>query len=167
MNENWHRISDVDAEARRGTCSVCGPVRLRRRVRNGNVEWSCGVKHRQQAGVGARPHRRGIRERGWCSRCGFMAAHHSQLDVHHVNGDHDDNAAENLEVLCANCHRLEHVNPAGLLGHSFTARDIQATITIVGLLEFIRSSGLELPNDAEIQTLASAVAARHTKGAAA
>ncbi len=28
------------------------------------------------------------------------------MDVHHVNGNHSDNRLENLQTLCANCHRL-------------------------------------------------------------
>ncbi len=41
-----------------------------------------------------------------CEACGFEPVHISQLDVHHVNGNHADNAPSNLETLCANCHRL-------------------------------------------------------------
>lgn len=43
-----------------------------------------------------------------CQRCGFEAMVKDQIDVHHKNGNHKDNSIENLESLCANCHRLEH-----------------------------------------------------------
>lgn len=42
-----------------------------------------------------------------CERCGFIPEDLCQLDVHHLNGDHSDNGLENLQTICANCHRLE------------------------------------------------------------
>lgn len=41
-----------------------------------------------------------------CSRCEY-ADFEQMLDVHHVNGDRDDNDVTNLEVLCVWCHGLE------------------------------------------------------------
>lgn len=35
-----------------------------------------------------------------CARCGTT----ENLGIHHVNGDHYDNRAENLQVLCNSCH---------------------------------------------------------------
>jgi len=42
-----------------------------------------------------------------CSRCGFVGDP-CQLDVHHIDRNHQNNAIDNLITLCANCHRLEH-----------------------------------------------------------
>jgi 5-methylcytosine-specific restriction endonuclease McrA len=42
-----------------------------------------------------------------CEHCGFIPMHSCQLDVDHINGDHEDNREENLQTLCANCHRLK------------------------------------------------------------
>lgn len=42
-----------------------------------------------------------------CEFCGFIPVHKTQLDVDHINGDHKDNRPENLQTLCANCHRLK------------------------------------------------------------
>lgn len=41
-----------------------------------------------------------------CEICSFVAIHECQLDVHHLDGNHKNNAAGNLQTLCANCHRL-------------------------------------------------------------
>ena len=46
-------------------------------------------------------------KKGFCGFCGFVPVHSCQLDVDHINGKHDDNREENLQTLCANCHRLK------------------------------------------------------------
>ena len=43
----------------------------------------------------------------FCEECGFIPIHTCQLDVDHIDGNHDNNNAENLKTLCANCHRLK------------------------------------------------------------
>lgn len=42
-----------------------------------------------------------------CSACGFIPVHICQLDVDHIDGNSKNNNIENLQVLCANCHRLK------------------------------------------------------------
>ena len=43
-----------------------------------------------------------------CSACGVLSAW-GNFDVHHINGDHNDNRPENLTVLCRDCHiNVEH-----------------------------------------------------------
>lgn len=44
-----------------------------------------------------------------CEQCGFVPQDYCQLDAHHKDGNRQNNTAENIETLCANCHRLEHV----------------------------------------------------------
>lgn len=42
-----------------------------------------------------------------CTRCGYDENKHA-LQVHHIDGDRSNNDLDNLEVLCANCHAIEH-----------------------------------------------------------
>lgn len=42
-----------------------------------------------------------------CNRCGYKEQP-KILQVHHKDGDRTNNTLENLEVLCPNCHMLEH-----------------------------------------------------------
>jgi hypothetical protein len=42
-----------------------------------------------------------------CSKCGFVAENKCQLDVDHIDGNHRNNDEYNLQILCANCHRLK------------------------------------------------------------
>lgn len=42
-----------------------------------------------------------------CEVCGFIPMHVCQLDVDHIDGDHNNNDSENLRTVCANCHRLK------------------------------------------------------------
>jgi hypothetical protein len=112
----WHRVKVVDADARVGDCSMCGTsVPLRRRFRRGAVEWSCMGRHLQYSGSSGNvsyspPHRRHLGER--CERCEFLPVHRAQLDAHHRDHNHSNNDAANIATLCANCHRLEHIEVA-------------------------------------------------------
>jgi 5-methylcytosine-specific restriction endonuclease McrA len=42
-----------------------------------------------------------------CEFCGFVPIHPVQLDVDHIDGDHTNNNIDNIQTLCANCHRLK------------------------------------------------------------
>ena len=56
--------------------------------------------------------RRQLRESvGQCQQCGFVPVHICQLEVDHIDGDHNNNERTNWQVLCANCHKLKtHLN---------------------------------------------------------
>jgi len=42
-----------------------------------------------------------------CSLCPFIAEHKCQIDIDHIDGNHSNNLSENLQQICANCHRLK------------------------------------------------------------
>jgi 5-methylcytosine-specific restriction endonuclease McrA len=42
-----------------------------------------------------------------CGTCGFKPTHPCQLDVDHIDGNHSNDSLDNLQTLCANCHRLK------------------------------------------------------------
>lgn len=48
-----------------------------------------------------------------CIRCKFIPEHPCQLDVDHIDGDHYNNDPDNLQTLCANCHRLKTAEQLG------------------------------------------------------
>lgn len=43
-----------------------------------------------------------------CERCGYDQ-HEAAIIVHHRDRNRENNTDENLEVLCANCHAIEHL----------------------------------------------------------
>ena len=48
-----------------------------------------------------------MHKKDYCELCGFVAKHSSQLDVDHIDGNSFNNNVDNLQTLCANCHRLK------------------------------------------------------------
>ncbi len=40
-----------------------------------------------------------------CESCGYTPLYQWALEVHHRDGDKDNNEGSNLTTLCANCHR--------------------------------------------------------------
>ena len=89
--------------------SQCSTCRKRVRVANGGkgVYWT-GYRKKAMAARGDSP---------TCELCGFVPAHIGQLDVDHVDGNHHNHEPENLQIICANCHRLKTIqNKDGLKG---------------------------------------------------
>jgi hypothetical protein len=48
-----------------------------------------------------------VHKKDSCERCGFVPEWRGQLDVDHIDGNHDNNELDNLQTLCANCHRFK------------------------------------------------------------
>lgn len=46
-------------------------------------------------------------KKDFCEYCGFTPLDKCQLDVDHIDGNHENNNESNLQTLCANCHRLK------------------------------------------------------------
>ena len=44
-----------------------------------------------------------------CFKCEIQNDDLKFFDVNHIDGDHDNNDIENLELLCPNCHRIETI----------------------------------------------------------
>lgn len=60
-----------------------------------------------------------------CFRCGFIPEDICQLDIDHKDGNHKNNDVSNLQVLCANCHRLKSYITKQ--GYGFNKKNINAT----------------------------------------
>ena len=43
----------------------------------------------------------------YCEECNFIPKNMCQLDIDHIDGNHENNDINNLRTLCANCHRLK------------------------------------------------------------
>ena len=61
-----------------------------------------------------------------CGRCAraFTHANLQLLEVHHKNGNHDDNPADgsNWELLCTYCHEHEHSKLKDMAGRTGSSR---------------------------------------------
>lgn len=59
----------------------------------------------------------GLKERK-CEICGASIWQGVQLplELHHKNGNHNDNSFENLQVLCPNCHSIQKGNSGANIG---------------------------------------------------
>lgn len=103
-------------------CQFCGERLERKPLRNGGLEsllhfgrrkfcdQMCMARdfdrrHREDAGYSAAHARaRTLIAPGPCSRCGTPNA----LDVHHRDGNWQNNEPSNLERICRTCHNLAH-----------------------------------------------------------
>jgi len=65
-----------------------------------------------------------------CELCGFKGLS-CQLDVDHIDGNHQNNNIENLQTLCANCHRLKSFNHLDGIHRTNNIRSKQRTENIV------------------------------------
>jgi 5-methylcytosine-specific restriction endonuclease McrA len=91
-----------------GVCVVCEQRQQKRRRRRNNIVYlpycrSCErTLYPSSKPIGYRKFKNIC-----CDACGFIPLHKCQLDVDHIDGDHSNNNPDNLQTLCANCHRLK------------------------------------------------------------
>lgn len=105
----------------RGLCVVCNENM--QKPRRGKFLPYCSPCEKQLYQKSFKKQNRKIKETTWeipkpligyrkykksrCEKCGFVPEHQCQLDVDHIDGNHKNNDPENLQTLCANCHRLK------------------------------------------------------------
>lgn len=95
----FHRLSNIDPDARMAICQLCGEVRIWATSRG---RFCCSEAHRERyIRYGYRLHLK-----THCERCGFVPEDVCQLDINHRDGHRANRDPENLETLCSNCHRL-------------------------------------------------------------
>lgn len=70
-----------------------------------NSLFKSGEKHPNYK-TGKSTYRNIIKENSICERCGFSDKR--ALEVHHKDKNRHNNKKNNLEILCANCHMIEH-----------------------------------------------------------
>ena len=108
MGQMAHSLSEIDEENRTGICSICGLVRVKLRdskKKKLNSKFRCGTVHKNNNNRFSHPYR--FHKKDKCEICGFVPEHSSQLDVDHIDGNSSNNNIDNLQTLCANCHRLK------------------------------------------------------------
>lgn len=118
MGKWVHRLSEIDENARTALCASCGPVTIRRKGPKGGALWRCNKAFRKKKYK--RPYRRYAKPH--CERCGFVAIHPRQLDVHHI----DTESRQQRSSQPRNCLRqLSQADPhrrrpaeAGLIAYS-------------------------------------------------
>jgi 5-methylcytosine-specific restriction endonuclease McrA len=92
----------------RPNCIVCGkPAEsggMRRSSGKKTYKKYCSVchRHKKQSGEHYFKYKKSV-----CEFCGFIPVNACQLDVDHKDGDKRNNSPDNLQTLCANCHRLK------------------------------------------------------------
>lgn len=91
----------------RGVCTECGmnPQVSKGRNKNGERIYRklCNSCYRKKYGINSYAKYKKLS----CEKCGFKPVHSCQLDVDHKDGNHKNNDQDNLQTLCANCHRLK------------------------------------------------------------
>ena len=102
-----HRFVKPEASNIRGLCVFCGnnPQKSKGNGMYKPLCSPCDKYHFGGDGRQKRGNRKGIDL--LCSICGFTSEYRCQFDVDHIDGNHSDDSPENLQVLCANCHRLK------------------------------------------------------------
>ena len=110
----------------RPLCRLCGRNPVKKKTGKGRIgkfKTMCATCDNNRRGYKA--HRKET-----CEKCGFVPEHRCQLQVDHIDGNHDNNAVENLQTLCANCHALKtFINRESGPRHNRPKIDVQVSLT--------------------------------------
>ena len=93
-------------------CNVCNKNKVEtQKLKSGKICFRsscqpCRKKGKSYAGCSKKNAKRRVKKIS-CDICNFKAVHMCQLDVDHIDGNRNNNSIENLQTLCANCHRLK------------------------------------------------------------
>lgn len=89
----------------RGLCLLCNK-RPQKKRNNGTYRALCSGCDNKRFNIKVNLPYRKFKLK-YCERCNFIPEHKCQLDVDHIDGNHHNNDPNNLQTLCANCHRLK------------------------------------------------------------
>lgn len=97
-----HPLSNIDTDEKVADCSACGArVSIQKRRYKGDKDYYICAHGRRGQDVYR------LAKGTECDRCGFIPEHWCQLDVDHIDGNHKNHDANNLQTLCSNCHRMK------------------------------------------------------------
>lgn len=103
-----HVLTYICEKSKTAYCKKCGLVRIRGRKRvKSHIYWFCNRAYKGKADRKKEKHRKAKKD--FCEICGFIAIDKRQLDIHHIDGNHYNDILENMQTICHNCHRLEHI----------------------------------------------------------
>lgn len=105
-----YRIRKLEPGSVRGICVEC-KVNPQAAYLPGRYRAVCSkchdIKFGRPSNLNSRRRRYRNSKKDYCEKCGFVAVHTCQLDVDHIDGNHDNDDLNNHQTLCANCHRLK------------------------------------------------------------
>ena len=111
MGKWVHRIDGADHEAGTVLCRNCGVVKGYRSDHSKyGLQCSNAVYKKKNPTSGWGYWRRTkLLKKNYCEAegCASVIVDPCQLELDHIDGDYQNNDPENIQTLCANCHRLK------------------------------------------------------------
>lgn len=116
LNEEGNIVNDPNEQ---GLCLCCNKSKQQRETKirkDGSFSYKAHCSHcldvkreySRDRFKGSKSYRKNVKSS--CERCGFIPEHICQLDVDHIDNNHNNDEESNLQTLCANCHRLKTQN---------------------------------------------------------
>lgn len=99
----------LTSQSGRPICKKCGvyPVHPNGKSKLGYTKWRTRCSKCSGMGKIKKENSYRFHKKTYCELCGFIPVNKCQLDVDHIDGNHNNNSINNLQTLCANCHRLK------------------------------------------------------------